>query len=73
MGKGSMSRSEGSSYDGEWYFDRMEGVGVFRWNNGDEYVGEWRMAACMVMEEKRWPLAKSMKENGVKIKPMDME
>jgi hypothetical protein len=29
-------------YEGEWRGGKIEGVGKFRWANGDEYEGQWR-------------------------------
>lgn len=30
----------GSTYDGEWVGDKMDGYGTYNWTDGSKYVGE---------------------------------
>ena len=37
-----MTYKDGRVYVGEFKDDKMEGKGIYIWENGDKYVGEWR-------------------------------
>ena len=41
FGRGVKAAADGSTYDGEWVNDRMEGRGTIRWSNGSSYSGTW--------------------------------
>ena len=40
-GPGKYTWADGSTYDGEWLDNRINGKGVYLWKDGRKYYGEW--------------------------------
>ena len=36
---GIMYRSDGAKYEGQWFNNKMFGLGTFTWPNGDLFIG----------------------------------
>ena len=34
-------RADGSRYEGEWVNNKINGKGIYKWNDGRVYNGEW--------------------------------
>ena len=41
-GKGKLTLSNGSEYNGDFNDDLLDGNGIFKWNEGKYYNGEWK-------------------------------
>ena len=41
-GKGKCVWNDGSSYNGEWYENKINGRGIYQWPDGRKYEGEWK-------------------------------
>ena len=40
-GSGKQTWTNGRSYDGGWYMNKMHGKGVFIWEDGRKYSGDY--------------------------------
>jgi hypothetical protein len=39
---GILTRANKETYEGDWANDSINGHGIYRYMNGDEYIGEWQ-------------------------------
>jgi len=40
-GRGTLTKSGGTTYEGEWVNDKMSGRGTFTWPDGTTFVGDF--------------------------------